>query len=284
MVSFILVRHGESKDNLRGVWAGVKDSPLSNHGMQQAEALGNYLASTNIAIIYTSDLQRAKTTAKALRDKQTNPWSIPFIESSHLREQDFGAGEGMKFSKKEKGMSLAAHYAKGLFPALHTRQEKFPGGESLDDMARRAEGVIEEILLPQVVQENRDGIMKTVAIVSHGLFIGELVAAIIRRDRDYRGEVDVRNLRGMKNTGWTRLAVALKFPAPNGIAVSPSTKLAFNVRVTDVNRHAHLSNLHRQKGGIGSLAHDPAQKDIRSFLGGKQKPATVRPSQKPAPY
>jgi len=61
------------------------------------------------------------------------------------------------------------------------------------------------------------------------------------------------------------------------------------MRVTDVNRHSHTDNIvwhyrynarvglltpdftfqTRQKGGIGSAAYDPKQKDIRAFFGGK---------------
>lgn len=135
---------------------------------------------------------------------------LPFHESTLLREQYFGTGEGMKFSKKEKGVTTAAHYAKGKFPALYTRHESFPGGESLDDVARRANTVIDDILVPQLLQEQEDESERTVAIFSHGLFIAELVAAVIRKDQDYKGDTDLRNLRGMKNTAWTRLEVKIK--------------------------------------------------------------------------
>ena len=60
------------------------------------------------------------------------------------------------------------------------------------------------------------------------------------------------------------------------------------MRVTDINRHSHIDNIVRylrynlravsltpsstcqirQKGGIGSAAYDPKQKDIRAFFGG----------------
>ncbi|KAI9458819.1 hypothetical protein F5148DRAFT_1219875 [Russula earlei] len=32
-VILTFIRHGESTDNLRSIWAGWKDAPLSNHGM-----------------------------------------------------------------------------------------------------------------------------------------------------------------------------------------------------------------------------------------------------------
>ncbi|KAF8903110.1 histidine phosphatase superfamily [Gymnopilus junonius] len=284
MVSFILVRHGESKDNLRQVWAGWKDSPLSNHGIRQAEALAEYFNEQNVLLnaVYASDLTRAKTTAKVVKDKQPHSHSIPFEVSELLREQNFGSGEGKHFAKKDKNLSLASHYARGMFPALHTRNGTFPGGESLDDVARRAEEVIDTLLSCHLIQEGADGKERAVAVFSHGIFIGELVAAITRRDNEFasRGGVDVRGLRGMSNTGWTRLEVTIKTISEDA---SIGSKLQFSVKANGVDRHPHLANLHRQKGGIGSMAHDPAQQDIRSFLGGKQKTAS-KSTTRPKPY
>lgn len=188
---------------------------------KQAEALADDFVKKNVVLsaIYTSDLTRAKTTAKVVKDKQPGTHSIPFEISELLREQNFGAGEGKKICKKEKDSTLASHYAQGKFPAVHTRNGTFPGGESLDDVARRAEKVIDTLLSPHLVQENADGKERVVAVFSHGIFIGELVAAIIKRDGEFasRGNVDVRNLRGMSNTGWTKLDVSvniLSFPYP----------------------------------------------------------------------
>jgi len=137
----------------------------------------------------------------------------------------------MKISTKTPGLTMCAHFAQGIFPALHSRSQRFPGGESLDDMALRAELVLETILLPHVIQEHEERqnlrvdkeeageeegngkVGRKIAVVSHGLFIGELVRAILNRDKVWttrRGEqIDVKNLRGMKNTGWTRLEVTV---------------------------------------------------------------------------
>lgn len=177
----------------------------------------------SFAAIYTSDLTRAKLTAKAVKDKQQTAGSasdVPFVEVDLLREQNFGSGEGRPIGKKEKGVSLVAHYAKGKFPALHTRQQKFPGGESLDEMALRAEAVIDGVMRLELLKEKEEGKTRTVAIFSHGLFIGELVAAIIRRDVDYQGNIDIRDLRGMRNTGWTRIEVSLKVRSTSLLFVS----------------------------------------------------------------
>ncbi len=58
-----LVRHGESQDNLKSIWAGWRDAPLSTNGQAQAKAVGKAFANVPIAAIYSSDLKRAASTA-----------------------------------------------------------------------------------------------------------------------------------------------------------------------------------------------------------------------------
>lgn len=145
-----------------------------------------------------------------MKGKQRENLDLPIREFTVLREQNFGAGEGMKFSKKEPGLSLADQYSKGKFPALYTRHDRFPGGESLDDLAQRADTVINDILLPHLLEEKKESVTRTIAIVSHGLFIGELLAAILRRNHERDSTYNNHHFRGMKNTAWTKVAVKLK--------------------------------------------------------------------------
>ena len=150
-------------------------------------------------------------TATVIKEKQPDP-NISLKISSLLREQNFGAGEGKKVCEKEQDLTLRAHYARGKFPAIYSRMEKFPGGESLDDMAKRVDNVIEELLLPYVWQEFEGAGPMTVAIVSHGLFIAELVARLVKRnDIVLNGtlQAEARNLRGLKNTAFTKVQVTL---------------------------------------------------------------------------
>ena len=78
-------------------------------------------------------------------------------------------------------------------------------------MAERADGAIDDILLPYVWQEAEGGTPLIVAIVSHGLFIAELVACLVKRDGAYQdGACDARNLRGLKNTACTKVQVTFK--------------------------------------------------------------------------
>lgn len=135
---------------------------------------------------------------------------IPFHVSPALREQNFGTGEGKKVIKKDNCLSLKAHYAKGLFPILYARSEKFPGGESVEDVRIRAEGFIEDVMMALRKEEQNDkDLTRTVGVVSHGIFIGELVAALVRKG-GVGPQMDMKNLRGMKNTAWTKVEVGFQ--------------------------------------------------------------------------
>ncbi|KAI6129729.1 histidine phosphatase superfamily [Pisolithus croceorrhizus] len=227
MITVTFIRHGESTDNL--VWAGWSDSPLSNH----ARALGESFADTHLTIIYTSPLKRAHMTATALRDAQSEP--------KPTLEQHFGAAEGRAWSiRQDPNRTLEEHFANDQYPVLYDRSQRFPGGESLDDLATRANEAVCQLVLPHALQAARIGTQDVhIALVSHGLCISEMVAALVKRNHE--GTPDT-SYRGLRNYGLGS--------------------------VTDFNRHDHINSIKRQKGGIGRSAYDPKQQDIRDFFGG----------------
>jgi len=67
MIILTIVRHGESTDNLRPVWAGWADAPLSQHGMNQAKLLGESLSDYRVDQIFASPLLRAAWTVSRRR-------------------------------------------------------------------------------------------------------------------------------------------------------------------------------------------------------------------------
>ncbi|EIW59438.1 phosphoglycerate mutase-like protein [Trametes versicolor FP-101664 SS1] len=267
------IRHGESTDNLRSVWAGWKDAPLSNHGMNQAKAVGKSLSDTRFAVVYASPLKRALWTGQAVQEAQSEP-KPPLETSLLLREQHWGVAEGEPWQwGHTAGLSLEEHFAKQLYPVLHERWQKFPEGESLDDLFTRAKQAIDELIMPHVwsaAREGKKGIH--IAIASHGLCISELVPALVMKDES--GVHPGEKFRGLQNTAWTRVTVNVKGAKegePLDFPDNDPPKL--QVRVTDFNRHEHLDAVKRQKGGVGSAGYDPKQQDIRAFFGGAKVPA-----------
>jgi broad specificity phosphatase PhoE len=108
-------------------------------------------------------------------------------------------------------LSREEQYAQDIFATHGNRYDKFPEGESLDDLARRAEEATTDIIMPYVRKAAREGRQDDdvkVAIVSHGLCISEIVAALVRMDTEHRGRgVDYR---GLANTAWTRVTIDIK--------------------------------------------------------------------------
>jgi len=105
--------------------------------------------------------------------------------------------------------------------------------------------------------------------VSHGLCIYETLSALVKLDSD--GQDQGKRFAGLANTAWFRATVAIK---DEGINPPPSVvneDTPLTVRVTHLNEKGHLEGIVRQGGGIGSAAHDPSQREIREYFGGKLK-------------
>lgn len=81
-----LIRHGQSEGNVRNLWYGLNDLPLTELGRQQAMQVSEKIRDIPLAKAYVSPLQRARVTAElALRYHD-----IPQIIVPDLQEQDMG--------------------------------------------------------------------------------------------------------------------------------------------------------------------------------------------------
>ncbi|KAN0087639.1 Histidine phosphatase superfamily [Tylopilus felleus] len=265
MLIVSLIRHGESLDNLKPVWAGHKDAELSELGVRQAKALGEAYANTHLDAIITSDLKRAHATAVALLNGQPDP-KPSFKVDRDLREQHFGDAEGHPWMMHRiPNKSLADQFRDGQYPVLFERDERFPSGETLNDVAVRAERAIRDLVLKTYLSRAISSGTQDVhvAMVSHGLCISELVPALLKRND---GSLPTKDYRGLMNTAWTRVTVQAKpsaaVPQVNGELENLPPLI---VTVTDVNRHEHILNVKRQRGIV---EHDPKQRSIREFFGG----------------
>lgn len=149
-------------------------------------------------------------------------------------------------------MTLEEHYAQGLFPIHHERWQKFPKGESLDDLAQRAEKAVQEVILPHVLSYLGSGARGShIAVASHGLFIAEMVPALLKMDPT--SSESRTTFRGMHNTAWTRVTVDLAVSKSKLLMLTCLHKnqevkrdkkdSGLRVKVTDFNSHAHLNSI-----------------------------------------
>ncbi len=89
----ILVRHGETVHNVAGLAQGWGDSALSERGQRQVAALAHRVARMKPAAIFSSPLQRARTTADAIAG--SSGLDVQLIDD--LREMNYGTWEGKSF-------------------------------------------------------------------------------------------------------------------------------------------------------------------------------------------
>jgi len=150
-------------------------------------------------------------TAESILENQLDP-KPPLIKSLALREQNFGEAEGQSYRQtRDPNLSVEEHYARRIYPHIRSRHESFPGGESKDDLARRAEEVVRDIILPSIAEAMKERRKNChIAIVSHGLFIKELVDVLFKHS--VRG-VPEEKYKGLRNTGWTRILISVEVRA-----------------------------------------------------------------------
>src|SRR5438270_303055 len=123
---FLLARHGQSLFNVDKVVNGdpVLDRGLSEQGIEEAERLAGQLAALPLELVAVSPFPRALQTANIALGSREVP---------HLVDDDLG---DVRIGELE-GESLDAYRAA---PAHSNPAERFPGGESLDEAARRYAG------------------------------------------------------------------------------------------------------------------------------------------------
>ena len=92
-IRLLLVRHGETDENVKGIIQGQLDTDLNSFGQLQAHLTGQYLSKTRIDEVYASPLKRARDTALliAKEHKQKQPL---IYSDDRLMERYFGSLQG----------------------------------------------------------------------------------------------------------------------------------------------------------------------------------------------
>lgn len=95
MATLVLVRHGESEWNVKGLFTGWVDAPLSPKGEEEARRGGELLVEAGIKpdVVHTSVLNRAIRTANLALEAADLAW-LPVTRSWRLNERHYGALQG----------------------------------------------------------------------------------------------------------------------------------------------------------------------------------------------
>jgi alpha-ribazole phosphatase len=84
-----LVRHGQTRANLDGVYSGISETALTGLGIEQALSVGALLQAAPFDKVFCSELGRAQHTANLLLQLRNIPQTI----DSRLNEMNFGDWE-----------------------------------------------------------------------------------------------------------------------------------------------------------------------------------------------
>jgi probable phosphoglycerate mutase len=122
-----LARHGETEWSSLGRHTGRTDIPLTDTGRAQAVRLGEQLRGGSFALVLTSPLHRAAETARlaGFGDAVVDP---------DLQEWDYGDFEGRRTSDIREA-----------YPDWTIWRGPWPGAETLDEVAARADRVIARV-------------------------------------------------------------------------------------------------------------------------------------------
>ena len=95
MGTLVLLRHGESEWNSKGLFTGWVDVGLAAKGIQEAAAAGRMLTDAGLRpdVLHTSVLTRAVQTANVTLEEAGLSW-LPVRRSWRLNERHYGALQG----------------------------------------------------------------------------------------------------------------------------------------------------------------------------------------------
>ena len=137
----MLVRHGQTVQNVAGIAQGWNDSALSDAGREQVQRLAERLAKFNATALYSSTLGRALSTAQAIADAT----GLEITPLDDLREMNYGGWEGRSFLdvRREDDEAYQRWIADESCPC--------PGGESHADVRQRLERAFATIDSPRPI-------------------------------------------------------------------------------------------------------------------------------------
>ena len=184
----VLVRHGQSKWNLKNLFTGWTDVDLTKQGKLEAQQAGEIINQLDfkIDVAYTSLLKRAIHTLWVILDEIDRAW-LPVHRDWRLNERHYGSLQGLdksettkKFGKDQVHLWRRSYDIKP--PELATNDKRhpinderyinineLPASESLATTLIRVQECWEEFILPELRND------KNILIVAHGNSLRALV-------------------------------------------------------------------------------------------------------------
>ena len=205
MATLILVRHGESVWNLKNVFTGWVDVPLSKNGINQAIDAGKKLENVPFGMVFTSVQIRAIETAMIIlaqnksdktpiivhEEENLHAWThiyslqmeketIPVHTNWHLNERYYGELQGLnKKDTADKYGDEQVHQWRRSYDIAP------PHGESLKDTAERTIPFFTSNILPRLSED------KNILIAAHGNSLRSIIMYIENLSKNEILEVEI---------------------------------------------------------------------------------------------
>ncbi|XP_071357672.1 fructose-2,6-bisphosphatase TIGAR B isoform X2 [Trachinotus anak] len=249
--SLTLIRHGETQYNREKLLQGQGvDTPLSETGVQQGEAVGQYLKDITFNNVFASNLQRAVQTAEIILRKNTHSSGMEMVLEPLLRERGFGVAEGRPKEDLKNMANAAGQSCRDYTP---------PGGETLDqrmldehgssgpdasagasvagDTANGSAAAASDVASGGLADDGLQGLSVHVLVVSHGAYIRVAIRHLVEDLKcSLPAGVKMSQLFSpCPNTGISRFILTL--------SQSESGPVLSAARCVFTNRKDHLENL-----------------------------------------
>ena len=167
----LLVRHGQSTANAKGIWQGQMEFPLSERGRAQASLAGHGLSGEPFEGLYSSPLSRAFETAEIIRDRAGFAGQVVPVDG--LSERNGGILEGHTWAEQEQ---RNPELAKKFLAIPEEERWALVGAETDEEVIARFEEALSSI---RALHPGGSRIV----VVSHG---GVMRAFLRERIRDRR--------------------------------------------------------------------------------------------------
>lgn len=171
-----LVRHGESEANIKGLFSGITDTPLSKKGIDQANEVSKKLSDIKFDKIYSSPLYRAIDTAKNIT--KYNKTDIEIVND--FIEMNFGLFEGLSYKQiEEKYPEIFEKWQ------MNTSIFTFPEGENTKEFFDRVQKKYKEIIMNNKVDK--------ILIVAHSGVLRCILSSEISERNDHYWKYKIEN-------------------------------------------------------------------------------------------
>lgn len=159
----LIIRHGETRENVERIIQGQLDTDLNDKGKLQAQLTGDFLSTTRIDRIISSPLRRAADTAQAILNRQSDK-KLKLEYDDRLKERAFGVLEGKVYVGAAK------------------KPEDTQGIELMEPFSERLASFWND-LITRVVEDTESASLtnttETIVLVSHGAAISALMNQVL---------------------------------------------------------------------------------------------------------